>query len=135
MPQRFMNAFEQATEEAALESQQQEEAAAVELVDETLEPGLPISDEAAANVLEGVDIDAEDPHLQLSMEAEIKELRNGMKVKFSHGHGKIAKIYTGPFLLDKKHHKASKDAPLYLVRHDKGGKHSLHKASALKLVK
>lgn len=94
-------------------------------IDETLEPGEPVSDEAALAELDGADID-------ISMEATIKELRNGMRVKFSHGHGKIAKIYTGPFLLDKKHHHATKDQPLYLVRHDKGGKHSLHKASALK---
>lgn len=67
-----------------------------------------------------------------TMEATPKELRNGMAVVFSHGHGKIARVFTAPFLLDKKHHKASKDAPLYLVKHDKGGKHSLHKASALR---
>jgi len=68
---------------------------------------------------------------EVSLEASTKDLKNGMRVKFSHGHGKIAKVFTAPFKLDGKHHKASKDAPIYLVKHDKGGKHSLHKASAL----
>lgn len=97
-------------------------------IDTSLEPGDPVSDEAAAEVLS-------QPVTEVSLEASIKELRSGMKVRFSHGHGKIAKIFTGPFKLDGKHHHATKDAPLYLVRADKGGKHSLHKASALKPVK
>lgn len=95
---------------------------------------------------DGVDVDPECAQEEIAlmelsavmptttMEALPKELRNGAKVRFSHGHGKVAKVFTAPFFLDKKHHKASKEQPIYLVKHDKGGKHSLHKASALRLV-
>lgn len=72
---------------------------------------------------------------EISMEgADPKKLKSGVKVKFSHGHGKIAKVFTAPFLFAKKHHHASKDEPRYLVKADKGGHQSVHKASALTLV-
>lgn len=72
--------------------------------------------------------------LEVSMEANIKDLKTGKKVKFSHGHGKIAKILTGPYKLGHKMHHASKDEPRFLVKADKGGHYSIHKASALTLV-
>lgn len=71
---------------------------------------------------------------EVSMEASVKELKAGAKVKFSHGHGKIKKIFTSEFKIGHKHHKASKDDPRYLVAADKGGHLSIHKASALTLV-
>lgn len=71
---------------------------------------------------------------EVSMEASVKELKSGAKVKFSHGHGKIKKIFTSEFKIGGKHHKASKDDPRYLVAADKGGHLSIHKASALTLV-
>lgn len=71
-----------------------------------------------------------DPVVSLEA-ADIKKLRSGVKVKFSHGHGKISKVLTAPFMHGGKQHHASKDDPRFLVKHDKGGKDSIHKASAL----
>lgn len=66
----------------------------------------------------------------LSLEAG-KVLRPGMKVRYSHGHGKIQKILVHPMKIGGKVHHASKDKPLYVVKADKGGHVSFHKASAL----
>ena len=72
--------------------------------------------------------------LEVSLEgADIKDLKAGKPVKFSHGHGKIEKVYTAPFMYDRKSHTASKDSPKYLVK-DSKGKHSIHKASALTIA-
>lgn len=114
-------------ESAALETQQMDVAEQDEYFD-----GIDVEPEAAQQEIAVLELSAAMP--TTSMEALPKELRGGSKVRFSHGHGKIAKVYTAPFFLDKKHHKASKEQPIYLVKHDKGGKHSLHKASALRLV-
>ncbi len=69
--------------------------------------------------------------LEFSLEAS-NPLRAGKNVKFSHGIGKIVKVFDKPFKYKGKHYHATKDAPWYEVR----GKHglSIHRASALKLV-
>lgn len=72
--------------------------------------------------------------LVASMEADIKDLRPGKKVKYSHGHGKIVKVFTAPFKYKGEAHHASKDSPKFEVKSDKGNKLSLHKASALSLA-
>jgi hypothetical protein len=126
MSSRRLAVIKESMESAALETQQTDVA---EVTDEYIE-GVEVEETAAREELAAAAFAASMP--TTSMEAMPKELRNGMRVRFSHGHGKIAKIYTAPFLLDKKHHKASKETPIYLVKHDKGGKHSLHKASALR---
>jgi hypothetical protein len=69
-----------------------------------------------------------------SMEADVKQLKSGTKVKYSHGHGKIIKVFTAPFKYKGETHQASKDAPRFECKADKGGKTSIHKASALSLV-
>ena len=126
MSTRRLAVIKESMESVALETQETDVA---EAKDEYLE-GVDVEENAAREELAAAAFAASMP--TASMEAMPKELRGGMRVRFSHGHGKIAKIYTAPFFLDKKHHKASKDAPIYLVKHDKGGKHSLHKASALR---
>lgn len=71
---------------------------------------------------------------EVSLEAaDPKKLRPGVKVKFSHGHGKVMKVYTAPFSMHQKHHKASKDEPRYAVK-DQHGYTTIHKASALSLI-
>lgn len=128
MSQKLRSAIAAGFETVSLESQQMEVEAARQ------------AEIAATDYVTGVEIpaeSAEDAIAQTALiatytaEASPKELRNGMPVKFSHGHGKIGRVFTAPFKLDGKNHHATKDAPLYLVKHDKGGKHSLHKASAL----
>lgn len=71
--------------------------------------------------------------LEISMEADIKQLKSGKRVKYSHGHGKIVKVYTGPFKYKGETHHASKDTPKFEVKSEKGH-HSIHKASALALA-
>lgn len=116
-----------ALEALSAETQQQDEVEARRAAEtDPYVVGVMVSDQEAEDAIAATAFSA-----GLSLEATPKELRTGMRVRFSHGHGKIARIYTAPFLLDKKHHKASKEQPIYLVKHDKGGKHSLHKASAL----
>lgn len=126
MSTRRLAVIKESMESVALETQETDVADAK---DEYLE-GVDVEENAAREELAAAAFSASMP--TASLEAMPKELRGGMRVRFSHGHGKIAKIYTAPFTLDNKHHKASKDTPIYLVKHDKGGKHSLHKASALR---
>jgi hypothetical protein len=126
MSSRRFAVIKESVESAALETQQMDVAEAENEYNE----GVEVEETAAREELAVAGLAASMP--TASMEAMPKELRNGMRVRFSHGHGKIARIYTAPFFLDKKHHKASKETPIYLVKHDKGGKHSLHKASALR---
>lgn len=66
----------------------------------------------------------------ISMEAGFK-YRTGMRVKYSGGHGKIIKIFDRPTKYMGQVHHATRDNPKYEVRAEKGGKTSLHKASAL----
>lgn len=82
------------------------------------------ADGASTESLTGISMEGADP----------KKLKSGVKVRFSHGHGKVAKVFTAPFMFAKKHHPASKDDPRYLVKADKGGHQSVHKASALTIV-
>lgn len=72
--------------------------------------------------------------MTLSTEGGAKPLRPGMRVRYSHGHGKIQKILTSPMKVAGKVHHATKDKPLYVVKADKGGHVSIHKASALTAV-
>jgi len=59
------------------------------------------------------------------------KLRVGMKVKYSHGHGKIIKIFDRPTKYNGEIHHCSKEKPKYEVASLHGGKKSLHHASAL----
>jgi hypothetical protein len=59
------------------------------------------------------------------------KLRPGMKVRYSHGEGKIIKIFDRPTKYNGQIHHASKDKPKYEVVALHGGKKSLHHASAL----
>ncbi len=123
--------IKQVLESLATETRQLDEVATQREAD--VDPyvvGVMVSDQEAEDAIAATAFSA-----SLTMEAIPKELRTGMRVKFSHGHGKIARIFTSPFLLDKKHHHASKEEPIFLVKHDKGGKHSLHKAGALTPIK
>lgn len=71
---------------------------------------------------------------EVSLEALVKELKSGKKVKFSHGHGKVVKVFTAPFKYKGKVHHASKEDPRIEVRADKGGHLSIHKAGSLTLI-
>lgn len=71
---------------------------------------------------------------EISMEgADPKKLRPGVKVKMSHGHGKVTKVLTAPFMAFGKHHHATKDDPRFEVK-DQHGYKTYHKASALTIV-
>lgn len=62
------------------------------------------------------------------------KLRVGMKVKYSHGEGKIIKIFDRPTRYNGEIHHCSKEKPKYEVKALHGGKTSLHHASALRPV-
>ncbi|HWT40732.1 MAG TPA: DUF2945 domain-containing protein [Dongiaceae bacterium] len=59
------------------------------------------------------------------------KLRVGMKVKYSHGHGKIIKVFDRPTKYNGEIHHCSKEKPKFEVVALKGGHKSLHHASAL----
>lgn len=96
---------------------QEEESAATDPSNQPDEDGGAVSEEA----------------LTVSTEADVKKLKSGTKVSYSHGHGKIVKVFTGPFKYAGKEHHASKDEPKFEVKNAKGHL-SIHKASALTLV-
>lgn len=99
------------------------------LQDMLREQGVPCVT-SVEQLVEFINFTLENHHYIFSMEAA-KALRPGMKVRFSHGHGKIQKILVHPMKINGKVHHASKDKPLYVVKADKGGHVSIHKASAL----
>lgn len=66
-----------------------------------------------------------------STEAYPIKLKTGMKVKYSHGYGKIIKVFDRPMKYKGKIEHCSKDRPRYEVRSDDGRHLSLHHASAL----
>ena len=125
MSTRRLAVIKESMESVALETQETDVA---EAKDEYLE-GVDVEENAAREELAAAAFAASMP--TASMEAMPKELRGGMRVRFSHGHGKISKVLTAPFMHGGKQHHASKDDPRFLVKHDKGGKDSIHKASAL----
>lgn len=98
------------------------------------EPGEPVVDDGGDGSSEDDSSAASAESLAVSMEADIKQLKAGKKVKYSHGHGKIVKVFTAPFKYKGETHMASKETPKYEVKSDKGSHLSIHKASALTLI-